>query len=99
MVDRVYKAAIPELRTSLERLKQEFSHLSPTKNWTRLRIQPLLTHARELERLLKAERSARLTKGVSMFHSDLVYLRDNVRALERILESEKKALQRGKKTK
>jgi hypothetical protein len=27
---------------------------------------------------------------VVMFHSDLVYLRDNVRALEKTLESEKK---------
>ena len=37
-----------------------------------------------------AKEYSRLRRGVVMFHSDLVYLRDNVKALEKTLESEKK---------
>ena len=36
--------------------------------------------------------ASRLRKGVELFHSDLVYLRVNVKGLERVLESEKKSL-------
>ncbi len=96
MVDRVYKADLPRLRRSLEELKAEFSKLrSPRTNWIKLRIDPLLKHLDSLEQLLGLEEfsseSSRLRKGVVMFHSDLVYLRENVRALERVLQSEKES--------
>jgi len=94
MVDRVYKGDIPRLKKELLRLKGEFSGLDSKTDWAKLRIEPLLQHAEALEeRLNSSEFSkefSRLRKGVSMFHSDLVYLRDNVKALEGVLESEKK---------
>ncbi len=94
MVDRVYKADITRLKNALTRLKEEFSSFEPDTDWTRLRIEPLLAHAESLERRLNSpefsKESARLRKGVAMFHSDLVYLRENVKALERMLDSEKK---------
>lgn len=94
MVDRVYKADLPRLRKALEGLKVEFSSLGPSKtDWVKLRIDPLLKHVDSLERLLRSEEfsreSSRLRKGVAMFHSDLVYLRENVKALEKVLRSEK----------
>ena len=93
LVDRVYKAGIPQLRERLAKLKEEFSGLDSGTDWTKLRVEPLLKHAEELERLLNrpdfAKEYARLRRGVVMFHSDLVYLRDNVRGLEETLESEK----------
>ena len=95
MVDKVYKADLPRLRKALEELREEFSNLgSSDTNWTKLRIEPLLKHLDALERLLYSEEfsgeSSRLRKGVVMFHSDLVYLRENVKALEKVLQSEKK---------
>ncbi len=95
MVDRVYKADLPRLRKALEELRQEFAHLeSPRTDWTKLRIEPLLRHVDSLERSLQSEEfsseASRLRKGVAMFHSDLVYLRENVKALEKILQSEKR---------
>jgi len=49
---------------------------------------------RSLEQLLESgkfsQESSRLTKGVELFHSDLVYLKTNVRGLEKLLQSEKK---------
>jgi hypothetical protein len=92
MVDRVYKANIPALRRSLERLKSEFSRLKTRTDWTKLRIDPLLQHAKQLERQLRAQGSSRLARGVSMFHSDLVYLQENVQGLKRVLQSETKSL-------
>lgn len=94
MVDRVYKADLPRLRKALEKLREEFSDLGSSKtNWTKLRIEPLLKHLDSLEQLLHSEEFSRefsrLRKGVEMFHSDLVYLRENVRALETLLQSEK----------
>ncbi|MGA8302257.1 MAG: hypothetical protein WA691_06170 [Thermoplasmata archaeon] len=94
MVDRVYKANIPALRKSLEKLKREFSKLSSPTDWTKVRIEPLLRHAKQLERQLKAQGSSRLKRGVRMFHSDLVYLQENVKSLRGVLQSETKALQR-----
>ena len=95
MVDRVYKGAIPELRKSLEKLREDFSREVSRTDWVRLRIDPVLRHARELERLLTSQEFAgefsRLNKGVSLFHSDLVYLRTNVKELERLLRVKKKA--------
>ena len=94
MVDRVYKAGIPKLRNELARLKEEFSTLESGTDWTKLRVEPLLRHAEALEGLLSqpdfAREYSRLRRGVVMFHSDLVYLWDNVKALKSTLESEKK---------
>lgn len=94
MVDRVYKAGIPRLRKDLARLEEEFSTLDSGTDWTKLRIEPLLRHAEALEGLLSqpdfAKEYSRLRRGVAMFHSDLVYLRDNVKALRSTLESAKK---------
>lgn len=93
MVDRVYKGGIPELRRSLEQLRKEFSGLNCRTDWARLRVDPVLKHARELDRLLASPRFSgefsRLTHGVVLFHSDLVYLRTNVRELRKILDAEK----------
>ena len=94
MVDRVYKADIPRLRNALDRLKEGFSGLDPGTDWTRLRIEPLLKHAEALEGLLGSpgfsDDSSRLRGIVVMFHSDLVYLRENVKALEKVLESKQR---------
>jgi hypothetical protein len=89
VVDRVYRRAIPELRKQLEEMRREFARLDSGTDWVRLRVDPVLRHARELERRLTspqfAKESARLTKGVALFHSDLVYLRTNVVQLRRLL--------------
>ncbi len=94
MVDRVYKADLPRLRKALEKLKVEFSDLDSKTDWTKLRIDPLLKHLESLEQLLHSpefsQEFSRLRKGVGMFHSDLVYLRENVKGLEKVLRSEKK---------
>lgn len=93
VVDRVYVADLPRLRKDLERLKDEFSKLdSPKTDWTRLRIEPLLKHLDTLEHLIRSpefsQEIARLRMGAGMFHSDLIYLRENVKQLEKVLESE-----------
>ncbi len=94
-MDRVYKADIPATRKALEELKEKFSGLDSRTDWTKLRIEPLLEHARSLEGLLRSPKfsreTSRLTRGVVMFHSDLVYFRENVKALKAILEAEKKS--------
>jgi len=94
-MDRSYKEDIPKTRRALEELRKEFSGVPSTTNWTKLRIEPLLDHVKSLERLLRspkfAREIARLRRGVVMFHSDLVYLRENVRALKMILEVERRS--------
>jgi hypothetical protein len=90
-MDRVYRADIPAHVKALEKLKGDFSVLESGTDWTRLRVEPLLEHARSLHRVLRAaefsrERS-RLRTGVEMFHADLVYLRTNIAALKKVLES------------
>ena len=75
MVDRVYKAELPRLRKTLEKLRNDFSNLGSTKtDWTRLRIEPLLKHLEALEQLLHSQEFSRefsrLRKGVVLFHSD-----------------------------
>jgi hypothetical protein len=99
MVDRVYKAELPRLRNALEKLRENFSNLDSSKtDWTKLRIEPLLKHLDSLEQLLHSEEFSgefsRLRKGVRLFHSDLVYLRENVKGLEKVLQSEKKSLRK-----
>jgi hypothetical protein len=94
VVDRVYKANIPSLRKALEKLKTEFSELHSRTDWIKLRVEPLLRHVKELEQQLKSQGSSRLRKGVRLFHSDLVYIRENVKGLKEVLQSEKKSLQR-----
>jgi len=94
MVDRVYKRDLHALRKILERLRLDFSKVNSSTNWTKLRIEPLLKHARSLEQRMRSDEFSRefsrLRKGVVQFHSDLVYLRTNVKALEEILRSETK---------
>ena len=93
-MDRSYKEDIPRMRRSLEKMKKEFSGVASTTDWTKLRIEPLLDHVKSLERLLRspkfARETARLRRGVVMFHSDLVYLRENVKSLKNILEVERR---------
>ena len=90
-MDRSYKEEIPRTRRTLEELKKKFSGVASSTDWAKLRIEPLLDHVKALERLLRspkfARETARLRRGVAMFHSDLVYFRENVRALKAILES------------
>ena len=97
MVDKVYKKDLPRLRSDLEKLRDGFSSLGSSRtDWTKLRIEPLMKHLDSLEQLLNSEEfsreSSRLTKGVRMFHSDLVYLRENIKGLEKVLLSEKKSM-------
>ena len=97
-MDRVYKRGIPGVIKSLEDLKTDFESLGPTTDWTRLRIEPLLKHAKLLDRLLRskefAREAARLSAGVDMFHADLVYFGENIRGLKKVLASERKAAPR-----
>jgi hypothetical protein len=93
-MDRSYKEDIPKNRRALEQLNKEFLGVASTTDWTKLRIEPLLEHVKFLERLLQspkfARETSRLRRGVVMFHSDLVYLRENVKALKEILKVEKR---------
>jgi len=53
----------------------------------------LLRHLESLEELLESDEFSRelsrLTKGVELFHSDLVYFRTNVKGLKKLLQPEK----------
>jgi hypothetical protein len=93
MVDRVYKTDLPRLRNALIEMREKFSNLDSKTDWVKLRIEPLLKHIESLERVLHSpefsEEFSRLRVGVGMFHSDLVYLRGNVKGLEMVLQSEK----------
>jgi hypothetical protein len=97
-MDRTYKEDIPSTRRALKELKKEFSGLASTTDWTHLRIEPLLNHVKSLERLLRspkfARETTRLRRGVVMFHSDLIYLRENVKALKEILKVERRSHRR-----
>jgi hypothetical protein len=95
MVDRVYKEDLSRLRKALEELRLNFSSLDSSKtDWAKLRVDPLLKHLDSLEQLLHSSEFSReflhLRKGVTLFHSDLVYLRENVKGLKKLLQSEKK---------
>ena len=93
-MDRSYKEDIPKAKRALQQLTKEFAASGSTTDWTKLRIEPLLEHVKSLERLLRsakfARETARLRRGVVMFHSDLVYLRENIKALKKILKAELK---------
>ncbi len=96
MVDTVYKEDLPRLRKALEELRENFSNLdAPPTDWAKLRIDPLLKHLDSLEQLLHSgefsREFSRLKKGVQLFHSDLVYFRENVNGLKKLLQSEKKS--------
>jgi len=96
MVDRVYKEDLSRLRKALEELRVNFSNIDSSKtDWAKLRIDPLLKHLDSLEQLLHSAEFSRefshLRKGVALFHSDLVYLRENVKELKKLLQSEKKS--------
>jgi hypothetical protein len=92
-MDKVYKGDIPRHRKALEQLEKEFSSVVSKTDWTTLRIEPLLVHVKMLERLLHSSQfsreTARLNKGVVMFHSDFVYLRANIKALKAILAGQR----------
>lgn len=89
-MDRVYKGAFRAFRADLKELSIGFSRIDSTTDWNRLRIAPLSKHVDALEAILRSKRFAheimRLKRGVSMFHSDLVYLRLNIRELRKTLE-------------
>ncbi len=93
-MDKVYKTDIPKYQNVLEDFKKGFSRIDSKTDWVRLRIDPLLDHVRRLEKILKSphfsREKTRLRKGVAMFHSDLVHLRENIRILKAILAGEKK---------
>ena len=93
MVDRVYKTDLPRLKNALVEMRGKFSNLDIKTDWTNLRIEPLLKHIESLEHVMNSpefsQELLRLRIGVGMFHSDLVYLRENVRGLERVLQFEK----------
>ena len=96
VVDRVYKTDLPRLKRKLEELKEGFSKIGPSRtDWVGLRIDPLLRHADSLERLSRSEEFSEefshLRRGVALFRSDLVYLRGNVEALQKLLESERRS--------
>ena len=101
-MDRTYKEDIPATRRALEELRTEFSRLHSKTDWKKLRVEPLLEHARSLERLLQssqfARETSRLPRGVPMFHTDLVYFRENIKALKGVLESERKSQSSGSRT-
>lgn len=90
----MYRSAIPEFRKTLQGLRKEFLRLEATTDWARLRVDPVLRHAIALERRLNSAKFsreiARLHRGVALFHADLVYLRTNVRGLQRLLVSEQR---------
>ena len=96
-MDRSYKEDIPRAKRALEELRNEFAGVASTTDWKKLRIEPTLDHVKSLERVLRspkfARETVRLRRGVVMFHADLIYLRENVKALKEILAVEKKSCQ------
>jgi len=97
-MDRSYKEDIPKFRAILEEMREEFAEIGATTNWTGLRIEPLLEHALRLDHIMKSPKfvreTARLRKGVAMFHADLVYLRTNIKELKALLVEEKRKRER-----
>ena len=89
-MDKVYKHDIPAAIRELEDLRRRFAKIESKTDWKTLRVQPLLRHARALHKLMVSpafsDEASRLRRGVSMFHADLVYLRENIKALKRIAD-------------
>ncbi len=98
-MDKVYLSDIPAARRALEQLQVDFAGLDTRTDWRRLRVGPLLRHVRTLQRVLEAPEFAgevaRLRRGVSMFRADLVYLRENIQALQAIVAHERQRSRRG----
>ena len=95
----MYKEDLPRLGEALRELRENFSNLGSSKtDWVKLRIDPLLKHLDSLEQLLNSKEFSgefsHLRKGVVLFHSDLVYFRENVKGLEELLQSESKSLKK-----
>lgn len=100
MVDRVHKGAFSGFRADLEELREDFTRIDSKKDWNRLRVEPLLNHVDSLEALIRSKRFAtevpRLRRGVSMFHSDLIYLRQNILELRRAFRLAQKTYERNR---
>ena len=94
MVDRVYKGSLPKIKRRLEEMRVEFGRLDTDVDWAKLRVEPMIRHVESLENSLATLESKHLTRGVVLLHSDLVYLRTNVRGLEEILQAEEKRVGR-----
>jgi hypothetical protein len=90
VVDRVYRSDLPRLRKTLLNIRKDFSQIDPSTDWVRLRVDPLLAHVDQLGAMLRAWDSSRQSGVVPMLHSDLVYFRQNVKGLKRVLASETK---------
>jgi hypothetical protein len=97
MVDRVYRSDLPRLRATLLGLRDGFSRIESSTDWVRLRIDPLLSHVERLEKMVRVWESSRLSGGVPMLHSDLVYFRQNVVWLKQALVAETRRSQRRRK--
>lgn len=87
------------MRNRLVNLRADFAGLDPPgAAWARLRIDPLLQHLDNIEHLIHSDEIlgefSRLTKGVEPFHSDPVYLRQNVKGLQKLLLSERGRLKK-----
>lgn len=87
-------------RAELEELSDGFARIEVKTDWTRLRIEPLLNHVDLLETVMRSKRFegevSRLRRRVSMFHSDLVYLRDNIRELRKTLRFAQRTCERNR---
>jgi hypothetical protein len=97
VADRTYKGELPRVRRALEELKEDSSSLDSLRaEWVKLRSDLLLKHLDSLEQFFKSrgasEESARLRKGALLFQSDLAYLRENVKELEKFLRFERESL-------
>lgn len=104
MVDHVYKGDLPALRQILEKLKQDLSERPAPPQWLRRRVEALIRHTKALEDILGTSElskdSYRLRGGVVFLHSDLVYLRTNVKGLEELLRlaTDRPRVKRGSST-
>lgn len=94
MVDRVYRSDLPRLRKELQNLRKEFLKIATSTDWVGLRIDPLIAHVELLRRMVRTWDAAGTRGGVPMLHSDLVYFRQNVQGLRKVLASERRLAQR-----
>ncbi len=94
MVDRVYRTDLPRIRMNLLNMRREFSALDPSTDWVRLRVDPLLAHLDQLRAMIRIWDFSRHRGSVTLLHADLVYFRNNVRGLQRVLSSERRMSRR-----